>query len=274
MNTRFSCVVGIALLAGGAGLLPASSAHAQAQQAANGNTAGDGVDAITAERPGFTNGTETVALHHIQFETGYLYARQGGLTEHHLDDGGQLRYPFGDRAEFRVGLPVYFLVPRGSDDSGGFGDAAASVKWRFLEATPQRPSLALIAGTSLPTGAVARRSKNLQPVADLESEFNLSPLWQVQANAMVTRASDGDQRFSQYAGGFNVGYNVTPQTTAFAEVYRIAPTGLGAPNANYLDGGVTYVLGANTQLDVNGGVGISRGIRRDSFLGAGIGRRW
>src|SRR5437588_249245 len=72
----------------------------------------------------------------------------------------------------------------GGGSETGFSDAAVSVKWRFLDDAPHRPSLALIAGTTFPSGAPNLRENNAQPQLDMESNYNLSDLWQVQANAV------------------------------------------------------------------------------------------
>ena len=52
------------------------------------------------------------------------------------------------------------------------------------------------------------------------------------------------------------------------EFFGEAPTGQGKP-ANSLDGGFTYALADNLQIDVLGGVGISEAAE-DWFVGAGL----
>jgi hypothetical protein len=233
-------------------------------------------DLISAERPGFTNGTDTVESGRFQYETGYLYQRQAGVAVNHLNDQGQLRLPFRPNAEFRVGLPAYYFASVHEGAATGFTDAGVSIKWRFLAEEPRRhPSLALIAGTSLPSGGPALRSSALQPQAAVEAQYNLSALYQLQGDVVAARANDNGKQFGQYAGAVNVTYNVSPTISPFLEVYRISALGAnGAPGASYGDGGITYFLGHNIQLDLNAGVGLSHGVRGDHYFGAGFCERW
>jgi hypothetical protein len=45
-------------------------------------------------------------------------------------------------------------------------------------------------------------------------------------------------------------------------------------SGNFVDGGLTYLAGKNTQFDINGGTGITRGVRSGLFVGAGIAHRF
>lgn len=253
---------------------------------------------IDAERPGFTNGTGTVAPGHVQLEAGYLFTRSSdGTREHRLGDSTLLRIPTSATTEVRLGLPTHFFthIPQmavsasavpsptngssgGSDNTHGWGDSSLSAKWRFLDAPDdaphKRPSFALIAQTTLPTGEPAYRETHLQPSLALESNYDVSDAWSVQADFVYARPADSGQQFTQYSGGLNVQHNFTETTAVFLETYRIAPTGFSAPNGNYLDGGITHVLGKNTQLDFNLGTGISSAIKNDRFVGVGVAHRW
>ncbi len=81
-------------------------------------------DPIEAERPGFTNGTGTVPVGHLQFETGYLYSRSdAGVHEHRLGDSALLRIPTGTNTEFRIGLPVYSFTHLQEAASGSGGQS-------------------------------------------------------------------------------------------------------------------------------------------------------
>ena len=247
---------------------------------------------IDAERPGFTNGTGTVAPGHFQIEAGYMYTRASdGTREHRIGDSALLRVPVSKNTEVRFGLPTYFFthlpisvfsgssVPSptsgnsgGSDNAHGFGDSSISAKWRFLDApdNPRKyPSLALIAQTTLPTGEQAYRETHFQPQIALEAAYG-----SLQANFVVARPADSGQTFTQYSGGLNLSHDLNDATGVFLETYRIAPTGANAQNGTYLDGGITHVLGNNTQLDFNVGTGISTALKNDRFVGVGVAHRW
>ena len=231
---------------------------------------------FSSERPGFTNGAETVAPRRLQFEGGYTYLPYEGGHEHRIADAALLRVGLGKTTEFRVGLPnIAFTHSSGGSDTHGFTDTSLGTKWRFLQAAKGRPSAAFIVQTSLPTGEPAYRASHLQPQIALEAAYALSDVWSVQSDLIYTRAYDGGTQYDQWAGGLNFGRSLTDTTGVFLETYRIAPSGgANAPNGNYIDGGITYLLNTNTQLDFNLGTGITSFVKNDHFFGVGVARRW
>ncbi len=98
MKTKSFSFVAVSLLC----VAFASPLYAQAEEASSADE-----ESLNAERPGFTNGTETVAPGHFQIESGYAHSRDGSTREHRFNDGAQLRFPLNKRSEFRIGLPAY-----------------------------------------------------------------------------------------------------------------------------------------------------------------------
>ncbi len=164
----------------------------------------------------------------------------------------------------------------GGVNTRGFGDMSISEKWRFLDEDKRRtrPSLALTVQTSLPTGEPAYHEGHLQPQFELDANYEVSDSWSLQAVGFYARPADEGHQFSQWAAGFNAQHDLTSTTAVFLETYRISPTGASAPNGNYLDGGITHVLGNNTQLDINLGTGLNSPIKHDQFVGVGVAHRW
>lgn len=231
-------------------------------------------DTIIPERPGFTNGTATVSRRIFQFETGYQFSRNGKDSTHEIDNSAQVRFGLSPRTEIRFGIPAYDWLG-GESGAHGSRDSSFSAKVRFLDGVQaKRPSLALIASTTLPTGSKVFQENHLQPQASLESHFDFSEKYSLEASVVYTDARSEGQQFNQYAGALNLGYNVSPALGLFVETYRISPTGLGSVSGSFVDGGVTYTLGKDTQFDVNGGTGVTRGVRSGFFVGAGIAHRF
>ncbi len=258
----------LALLAAALSTLPAA-AYAQ-------TSPDSGSEPISGERPGFTAGTDTVPPHRFQLETGYLFIHEEKSDFHHFDDSGLLRFSTGANTEVRLIPPIYYLKGTGEDVSSGFGDLGVSYKWRFLdEVLGHRPALALIATTSIPSGAHEVWANRLQPTVDLEAQYTLSPLFQLQANLNYTRGDDGGDQFDQYSGAINLGYNLTKTLSPYIEFDRQTPTGAdGAPSATYFDGGIAYVIGRDTQLDLNTGLDLASPSHNNHFFGVGFARRW
>jgi hypothetical protein len=186
----------------------------------------------------------------------------------------QVRLPISPRLEGRVGLPAYvWQEPEGGSGSG-FSDSLLSLKWRFLDGSPHHPSLALILGTSLPTGNKDIGTHFLEPQTSLQAAYGLSDKWNLSGSATYLDARQGDQHFDQYGVSANVGYALTDAASVFGEFFRLSATGAGQPGANTVDGGVTYALNNRTQVDLNGGIAISGDVRNGYFVGTGLARRW
>ena len=93
------------------------------------------------------------------------------------------------------------------------------------------------------------------------------------ANVAYSYASDHGKRFSQYATTFTLGYALTNRLGMFLETFNFLPGGYGISNANYVDGGFTYAVTSNYQLDARVGRGLNS-TRPDYFFGAGASYRW
>ena len=232
---------------------------------------------INAERPGFTNTTATILPGHLEIEIGYLFERGSDKSRTNTaGDGFIFRVPTSSRSEVRFGLPAYSFSRDGSGTTRGFGDAAVSVKWRFLDApaSGKGPSLALIAQTTLPTGEPELRENRFQPQLELITNYDLSDLWGIQAEVLYARPAESGRAYNQYAASVSVSLGLTQETAIFLETYREMPSGLNAPNRNSIDTGITYILKNNTQFDVSFGTAITAPLRNDRFIGAGVSHRW
>jgi hypothetical protein len=247
---------------------------AYAQDSAATKSAGNDAPGFSAERPGYTNGTDTVPPGSYQVELGYTYANGGGTWQNRYFDGSQIRFPINTRTEWRIGIPAY-VTSHGSDGATtGFADLGLSVKWRFLEATPQRPSLAIILNTNLPTGSRDIGSHYFQPSSSLQAAYALSDKLGLSGSLTYSNSRDSDARFNQFGLSANLGYAVTEKMSVFGEVYWLSKTGASSGGANFFDGGTTYMIDPKTQLDLNAGVGLSGDAKNGYFIGAGVVRRW
>ncbi len=236
----------------------------------------DKTEPISPERPGFTNGTDTVALSRYQLEAGYAFSHTGGDREHALGDGGQLRFPLRKNVEVRAGLPTYFWERGTSAPTDGFGDASVSVKYRFLNASDRRraaPSLAFIGGLELPTGKRRFREDDYSPSAALEAQWQLTEKYGLSANAVYNGVRQNGVRYDEFGGAVCLNIALSPVLGTYAELFRVSDTGAGTTHQNFFDTGITCRLNANTAFDINGGVGVF-GTRDTWFIGGGIARRW
>lgn len=236
--------------------------------------AADDEEPISPERPGFTNGTDTVAPGHLQLEWGVVTARQDADRQTEAGDGAQLRVPLSERAEARLGLQSYVWERAGGERQSGLGDLSVSFKYRFVDdARGRHPSAAIIAGVELKTGSAAEREDDYQPSAALELTQQIGDRFSIDADVVYNGIRQNGLRYDEWAGGLCLNYQFTRRVGGFLETYRVSDLGQGKANAQYVDGGVTYLLDRDTQVDFNAGVG-ANGIKNDYFVGAGVARRW
>ncbi|WP_395094462.1 hypothetical protein [Armatimonas sp.] len=148
-----------------------------------------------------------------------VFQLEEGLTrsegKNKFGDGGLLRYGIAAQTELRLGLPSW-------QRTTGFSSASYGLK------TTLCPQLGLIVQTS--------GERHTQTQAALEAEFSLTREWTLQVDAV---------RDSQWASGFNFGRSLTQHLGMFVEGYHT--------NGWHGDGGLTYQLTTDQQVDLSGG---------------------
>jgi hypothetical protein len=187
-----------------------------------------------------------------------------------------LRVATGRRTEARIAINSY-VFSAGSGVAHGMEDLNLGMKLRLADSTERfcltRPAVSLIVETSLPTGSSAFRSNEMQPGAKILLSWDLSEAWSLSSNLNYTYASDAGKRFDQWSASLSLGRSLTDRMSAYLEAFSFLPGGPGGPNAHYLNGGLTYLINPDFQLDFRVGAGLNSP-RPDDFIGVGAARRW
>jgi hypothetical protein len=233
--------------------------------------------ALVTDRPDFTESALSVLPGVVQVEAGYTWTRNDGVDVHSLGEV-LLRIGVLPRAEVRVGLNS-FAWSDGPSNASGMEDASLGVKVELTPGSNQgfqllRPSIALLVSTTLPTGAEEFGETELQPAATLAMSWDLSERLGLGANAGVGAPTlDGD-RFGQFSGSLALGASVTEHLGAYGEYYVFAPPGPDAEAAGFLNGGLTWLLGEDFQLDLRAGFGVHGDDADAFFFGGGLATRF
>lgn len=250
-----------------AGLLLASTAPGQAAL---------GQDApLITDRPDFTESAETIAPGRFQLEAGLTFTDAGRVED--LSLGEVLgRLGLTGRLELRLGAGSYLDVDGpGGTDASGWEDSSLGVKARLAAGDGgMRPDAALIVATTLPTGArELGGGAGLQPEAVLALAWEPAPGLGLGANLGYAHPRDAGERFHQGFGSVALGWSAGERLGLFAEVYGFSEEEDGGEATSYANGGATWLLGPDLQLDARLGTGVS-GTDTDWFVGVGFARRW
>lgn len=264
-----------ALAAVCAGGVPVDPAHAQPAPVLLPAVQGFREPLVT-DRPNFTESPSVVGTRRLQLEAGHTFARSGGVTSSALGEV-LLRLGVASRAELRVALnsyvrtgPVPGVAERGP---AGWEDASIGAKLALVpEARGGVPALALLVGTSVPTGSAGLRREAPEPAAKLALAWDLGERWAVSSNLKYAlRAAPGGARVGEPSASLSLGRALTPRLGSYLEAFAFRPR--GAEGTEYVNGGVTALLSTDLQLDARVGSGIGRN-GRDYFVGLGLARRW
>lgn len=242
-------------------------------------------DTIVTDRPDFTEASSSVGRDRIQIETGYTFFRDksdGTTTQFHSYPETLLRIGmFADWFEWRVGqnFGTQRITSGGPADTlTGAQDLYVGTKIALTEQSKILPETAVIFQATLPTGRREYTAGRVQPGINYLFGWEVIPDaislgGSVQGNA--TRDDDGHS-YLTLANSLTVGYTLSEKVGAFTECFAFYPHGATAADVGpeyYFDGGFTYRVTDDFQLDIRAGVGLNR--RADDFFsGAGFAYRY
>jgi hypothetical protein len=238
-------------------------------------TAGYQTALTGTDRPGYSFGTATVPLGGAQLEVGYTNTRSGSVTYQTLGEG-LLRIGAGPNTELRLFTNSYALRDENNLTTRGIEDSKIGIKQRLFAGSGSGlagSSVALLAGTSMSTGADGFGAGGWQPEAILAAVFPLSAKFSLVPNIGDTYAKIGDVRRHRVLGSLAAWYTVSPKFSGFAEYGGSQLTSDASSRLHYIDGGFAIVPLPALQLDLRVGHGMN-GIPNDNFVGVGLTRRW
>ena len=213
-------------------------------------------EALSADRPGFATGPGTVARGVLQVEAGFERA-SGGAVSAPL---GLLRYGIGPDTEVRASWSGLSFGDGETDGLGG------GVEVKHTLGAGERGSTGLLASLAIPAGG-----GSVDP--------SLGFLWTSSAGglglfgtATVGAPHIGGERRLTASNAIGASVSVTGAIGLYAEHFVSVTEGAG-DEVQYLDGGITYLVSPNMQLDLNAGVGVG-GAAAGDFVGGGIAYRF
>lgn len=224
------------------------------------------VPELITDRPDQTESSCTVPKNSLQIETGFIYENYdiGGVE---LNNWGiattLLRYGVWDNFELRLGS--YYQQTKVKSDyfnvdstQSGMGPILAGFKVFVVEKKGIRPEISIMADLTLnQVGNLDYRPTYTYSSIKILASHTLSNFFSLGYN--LGFASDGETASGLFVYSVVLGMNISEKFGAFAEIYGTSAKG-DSPN-HRIDGGLTYLVRHNLQLDIAGGTGLDSGIK-------------
>jgi hypothetical protein len=84
------------------------------------------------------------------------------------------------------------------------------------------------------------------------------------------RIEDSGESYTQFAQAWTINYSLAEGLGAYTEWFALIPSGADTDKTeHYFDGGFTYLLNDDVQLDLRAGVGLNDAAE-DYFIGTGL----
>lgn len=230
---------------------------------------------LISDRPDFTESSSVVGLGVLQMESGYTYSFEKSGSVQSIGHS----YP---EALFRMGLFAEWLELRcgaGFQELQTNGVRLAGAEDLYfgckIGLTPQegwRPEMAFVPQMTVPTGSSENTSGQVLAGANWLYGWDIGERLSTAGSNQFNRAIDDETSgsFTEWAQSWTVGYAWTEKIGSYTEYFGFYPTGADSVSpTHYLDGGFTFSVSNDMQLDIRGGKGLNDRAD-DYFVGTGL----
>lgn len=228
-------------------------------------------DPMVTDRPGTAESASVIPIRGFQIESGFAFEKVSSDIDHVTFNSTLLRYGLVENIELRLGLQYlgyYQSLDGGDIDETGFGPLTLGAKFLLLEESERNPQLALLSTFSVPkSGASAFENENLGADIRLNADYTVNDAMSLEGNLGVAWSGIKGQDYAVWMYAAVIGLTLSDQIGAYAELYGYLP-GEGK-NDHRWDGGLTYAVTEDLQLDFSTGIGLSK-VSPDFFISLGL----
>lgn len=229
-------------------------------------------ETIVTDRPDQTESASIVPGGYIQVELGGIYERENfdeGKTEIFSHPALLIRYGLLNNIELRFNLELIqekSSIGKSTFSKTGLLPVAIGTKIYICKEKGLRPQTAFILHLTIPKlGSKKFANEYLAPDFRAAMQHSLSDRFSLSYN--LGAEWDGSKPNAAVLYTLSLGASLAEKMGAFIETYGFM-TEKETPD-HRIDGGLTYLLNQNLQLDASGGFGITDK-SPDYFLGLGI----
>jgi hypothetical protein len=151
----------------------------------------------------------------------------------------------------------------------GFADVSVGAKIKVSKERQIWPSICIIPSLSLPTGTGSFTSSGYDPTLNLAWGKELPRGFDASGNVKFASVTEGAQRFVQRVLSVSFGHGLFAGTQGYWEAYRISPVQRDGGKLWVFDTGLTHMLGAHAQVDIEAGHSLNPNMPA-WFIGAGL----
>jgi hypothetical protein len=233
---------------------------------------------LASDRPDFTEASTTVGRGVLQIETGYTYAYDDDGTDRvrsHsypetlvrlgvLADWLELRFAYNHATESTSTAGGPFVDVTGAEDIYLGSKIGLTSQHGWL------PEMALMPQMTIPTGADEFTADELLPGVNWLYGWDITDRLSTAGSSQINKSVDDDGTdYVEFAQSWTFGFGWTDRLSSYAEFFCFVPSGASTAKPEYYaDGGFTFGVTNNLQLDVRGGVGLNDAAT-DYFVGSG-----
>ena len=227
---------------------------------------------LVTDRPDLTESSSVVPLKSLQFEAGFTFASSDEDNVKVNEIGyvdALLRYGLMERMELRLGIGFAGVDTDnggavGSESLKGVTPVRPGIKISIADEKGWMPELALLSHLYIPFKNSEITQSNISPDIILAASHTLSSRISLGYNLGVVWF--GDELHPNGTYSIAAGIGVSEKIGAFVETFGRFNSDIFT---NTIDGGFTFLVLHNLQLDVSGGLGLTDSAA-DYYVGAGI----
>lgn len=172
-------------------------------------------DAISPDRPDFTNGPDVMAAGRFQVESSGAWQRDASTRLRSTPT--LLRLGVGHDLELR--LDSDGALRQRNPDASGRGDLGLGFKWQLQDGDEGKPGLGVLIDVKTPTGSGLFKGHGLRPGLSFLAQWELPSGYSFGAMAgVVTDRNDTDQRYTAALLSASLGIPVSEKLHGFAEI--------------------------------------------------------
>lgn len=203
---------------------------------------------ISADRPGYTWGSEVMQHHKLSWENGFGFESNQDGTHTLTLNTMIVRYGIFENVELRVGTDFLMYHEDGAmEPSFGIAPLTIGTKLKLYEGNGILPAVGLLAELKSPRiGTKDLLPSQLAPAMYLLFEHGIGETFWLCYNAGLEW--DGETATPQTFLALAVGYNITESIGAFVETYNYIHPDDG--NQYMTEFGLTWLVSRRVQLDI------------------------